>query len=58
VGKTTLAAAYAERHRGDYRATWWIRAQTPIAFEHVCRLGLEGIVSKGTDAPYRGTLTA
>jgi len=28
VGKTTLAAAYAERYRGDYRATWWIRAQT------------------------------
>jgi hypothetical protein len=28
VGKTTLAGAYAERHRGDYRATWWIRAQT------------------------------
>jgi hypothetical protein len=27
VGKTTLAATYAERHRGDYRATWWIRAQ-------------------------------
>ena len=29
VGKTTLAAAYAEQHRGNYRATWWIRAQTP-----------------------------
>jgi tetratricopeptide (TPR) repeat protein len=28
VGKTTLAAAYAERHRADYRATWWINAQT------------------------------
>jgi tetratricopeptide (TPR) repeat protein len=28
VGKTTLAATYAERHRSDYRATWWIRAQT------------------------------
>jgi hypothetical protein len=28
VGKTTLAATYAERHRGDYRATWWIRAQS------------------------------
>src|SRR6516162_5511217 len=28
VGKTTVAAAYAERHRGEYRATWWIRAQT------------------------------
>jgi TIR domain len=27
VGKTVLAAAYAERQRGDYRATWWIRAQ-------------------------------
>jgi hypothetical protein len=31
VGKTTLAAAYAERHRGDYRATWWVRAQTEPA---------------------------
>ena len=28
VGKTVLAAAYAERHRADYRATWWIRAET------------------------------
>jgi hypothetical protein len=30
VGKTTLAAVYADRHRGDYRATWWLRAQTEI----------------------------
>ena len=28
VGKTTLAATYAERRRGDYRAIWWIRAGT------------------------------
>lgn len=28
VGKTVLAAAYAERHRGDYRATWWLRAES------------------------------
>ncbi len=28
VGKTTLAAAYADLHRSEYRATWWIRAQT------------------------------
>jgi hypothetical protein len=28
VGKTVLAAAYAERHRADYRATWWVRAET------------------------------
>ena len=27
IGKTTLAATFAERHHGDYRATWWIRAQ-------------------------------
>jgi tetratricopeptide (TPR) repeat protein len=36
VGKTTLAAAYAERHRGDYRATWWLKAQT----EPTMRAGL------------------
>src|ERR1700730_14679863 len=34
VGKTTLAAAYAEKHRG-YRATWWVRAQTESAFKTV-----------------------
>ena len=28
VGKTVLAAAYAELHRGDFRATWWVRAET------------------------------
>ena len=27
VGKTTLAAAYAERQRMNRRAVWWIRAQ-------------------------------
>jgi tetratricopeptide (TPR) repeat protein len=27
VGKTTLAAAYAEQHSKDYRVIWWIRAQ-------------------------------
>ena len=25
----------------------------PTVFEHVCRMGLEGIVSKRADAPYR-----
>jgi tetratricopeptide (TPR) repeat protein len=39
VGKTTLAAAYAERHRSDYRATWWIRAQT----EATMRADLSGL---------------
>jgi tetratricopeptide (TPR) repeat protein len=27
VGKTVLAATYAEKQRRGYRATWWIRAQ-------------------------------
>lgn len=36
AGKSTLAAAYAEKHRGDYRATWWIMAQT----EPTLRAGL------------------
>jgi tetratricopeptide (TPR) repeat protein len=41
VGKTTLAAAYAERHRGNYRATWWIRAQTePTMHADLVALGV------------------
>ena len=30
----------------------------PTVFEHVCRMGLEGIVSKRTDAPYRSGVNA
>src|SRR6516162_3775700 len=41
VGKTTLAAAYAERHRSDYRATWWIRAQADTSMRaDVAALGV------------------
>jgi tetratricopeptide (TPR) repeat protein len=41
VGKTTLAAAYAERHRGDYRATWWIKAETePVMRADLVALGI------------------
>ena len=41
VGKTTLAAAYAEYHRSDYRATWWIRAQTePTLRDDLVGLGI------------------
>jgi tetratricopeptide (TPR) repeat protein len=42
VGKSTLAAAFAERHRGDYRATWWIRAETELTMRaDLVRLGLQ-----------------
>jgi hypothetical protein len=48
VGKTTLAATYAERHRADYRATWWIRAET----ESTMRADLVGLgVRLGWVAP-------
>ena len=41
VGKTVLAAAYAELHRGEYRATWWIRAQTePTMRADLAALGM------------------
>ena len=30
---------------------------SPVVFDHVCRMGLEGIVSKRTDAPYRSGLS-
>jgi tetratricopeptide (TPR) repeat protein len=31
VGKTVLAAAFADRHCADYRATWWVRAESEPA---------------------------
>src|SRR5262249_18244805 len=41
VGKPTLAAAYCQRHRGDYRATWWVRAQTePTMRADLAALGM------------------
>jgi hypothetical protein len=51
VGKTTLAAAYAEAHCSDYRASWWIRAQTESSMRSDLvalgvRLGWVGAESK------------
>ena len=48
VGKTVLAAAYAERHHADYRATWWIRSES----EPAMRADLSGLgVRLGWVAP-------
>src|SRR4029453_6837008 len=44
IGKTkTRAIQYGNHLTGD----------GPAIFAHICRMGLEGIVSKRTDAPYR-----
>ena len=43
LGKAKRAIRFVEHLTGD----------GPTVFEHVCRMGLEGIVSKRTDAPYR-----
>jgi tetratricopeptide (TPR) repeat protein len=54
VGKSTLAAAYAERHRGSYRAMWWIRAQADLSLRADLvglgiRLGWVGADDKNED---------
>ena len=43
IGRVKYAIRFVEHVTGD----------GPTVFEHVCRMGLEGIVSKRTDAPYR-----
>lgn len=41
IGKTTLAAAYAERRRDQFRATWWVRAQSePLMRADLVALGI------------------
>jgi tetratricopeptide (TPR) repeat protein len=39
VGKSTLAVAFADQNAGNYRATWWIRAET----ESTMRADLVGL---------------
>ena len=43
IGRAKHAIRFVEHLAGD----------GPTVLEHVCRMGLEGIVSKRTDAPYR-----
>ncbi|MFJ9564159.1 FxSxx-COOH system tetratricopeptide repeat protein [Streptomyces fuscichromogenes] len=33
VGKSTLALAYAHRHRSDYALTWWVTADSSVRIE-------------------------
>ena len=41
VGKTSLARAYARRHRAEYGVVWWIRAEEPATIEGDFRTLLE-----------------
>lgn len=58
VGKTVLAAAYAELHRSNYRATWWVRAETESSMRaDLAALGVRlGWVA--ADEPEEPALTA
>jgi bifunctional non-homologous end joining protein LigD len=51
--KRWLARLLGRAKRRAIRFTEHLTGDGPTVFDHVCRLGLEGIVSKRTDAPYR-----
>jgi bifunctional non-homologous end joining protein LigD len=52
VRKATLASVLAKAGPG-LRFNEHIEADGPTVFAHACRMGLEGIVSKRRDLPYR-----
>jgi bifunctional non-homologous end joining protein LigD len=52
-GKRRLAKLIGKAKRRAIRYSEHLTGDGPTVFEHVCRMGLEGIVSKRTDAPYR-----
>jgi bifunctional non-homologous end joining protein LigD len=52
VRKATLASMLAKAGPG-IRFNEHIEADGPTVFAHACKMGLEGIVSKRRDSPYR-----
>src|SRR5215210_3090574 len=54
--KTRLASLLARRSDGIY-FTEHLEHDGEVVFMHACRMGLEGIVSKRIDAPYRSGLS-
>jgi bifunctional non-homologous end joining protein LigD len=51
--KRRLARLFGRAKRYSIRFTEHLTGDGPTVFDHVCRMDLEGIVSKRTDAPYR-----
>ncbi len=51
--KRRLARLLGRAKRRSIQFVEHLTGDGPTVFEHVCRMGLEGIVSKRTDAPYR-----
>ena len=51
--KRRLVRLIGKPHRRAIRFAEHLAGDGPTIFDHVCRMGLEGIVSKRTDAPYR-----
>ena len=51
--KRRLARLIGRAKRHAIRFNEHLADDGPTVFDHVCRMGLEGIVSKRTDAPYR-----
>jgi hypothetical protein len=47
VGKTSLARAYAQRHRADYPLIWWVRAEDPATIDAEFRALLEVLLPPG-----------
>ena len=51
--KRRLAKLIGKAKRRAIQFVEHLAGDGPTVLEHVCRMGLEGIVSKRTDAPYR-----
>ena len=51
--KRRLAKLIGKAQRRAIQFVEHLTGDGPTIFDHVCRMGLEGIVSKRTDAPYR-----
>jgi len=52
--KRRLARLLGKAKRRTIRFNEHLTGDGPTVFDHACRMGLEGIVSKRLDAPYRG----